>query len=53
MLILYVPALNPIFKVAPLTPFQLALCFFGSLTAFLILPGKLIPRRRFKAHVKA
>ncbi len=53
MLIIYVPTLNPIFKVAPLTPFQLALCFFGSLTAFLILPGKLIPRRRFKAHVNA
>ena len=53
MLILYVPALNPIFKVAPLTPFQLAMCFVGSLTAFLILPGKLIPRRRFMVHGKA
>ncbi|UCD44510.1 MAG: HAD-IC family P-type ATPase [Candidatus Bathyarchaeota archaeon] len=50
MLILYVPALNPIFKVVPLTPFQLALCFVGSLTAFLILPGKLIPRRRYVSH---
>ena len=50
MLILYVPALNPIFKVVPLTPFQLALCFLGSLTAFLILPGKLIPRRRYVSH---
>jgi Ca2+-transporting ATPase len=51
MLILYVPALNPIFKVVPLTPFQLALCFVGSLTAFLILPGKLIPRRRYVSNV--
>jgi len=50
MLILYVPALNPLFKVVPLTPFQLALCFLGSLTAFLILPGKLIPRRRYVSH---
>jgi Ca2+-transporting ATPase len=53
MAILYVPALNPIFKVAPLTPFQLGLCFVGSLTALLILPGKLIPRRRYMTHQKA
>lgn len=52
MAILYVPALNTIFKVAPLTPFQLLLCFIGSLTAFLIIPGKLIPRRRYIAHRK-
>ena len=50
--ILYIPALNPIFKVAPLTPFQLLLCFLGSLTAFLIIPGKLIPRRRYVSHRK-
>jgi len=52
MAILYVPALNIIFKVVPLTPFQLLLCFIGSLTAFLIIPGKLIPRRRYMAHRK-
>ena len=52
MMILYVPALNTIFKVAPLSPFHLALCFLGSLTAFLILPGKLIPRRRYIDHRK-
>jgi Ca2+-transporting ATPase len=52
MMILYIPALNPIFKVAPLTSFQLALCFFGSLSAFLIIPGKLIPRRRYVVHGK-
>jgi Ca2+-transporting ATPase len=52
MAILYIPALNPIFKVVPLTPFQLSLCFLGSLTAFLILPGKLIPRRRYVRHGK-
>ena len=52
MAILYVPALNTIFKVAPLTPFQLLLCFIGSLTAFLIIPGKLSPRRRYIAHRK-
>jgi len=50
--ILYIPALNPIFKVAPLTGFQLFLCFLGSLTAFLIIPGKLIPRRRYVSHRK-
>ncbi|GAG17491.1 unnamed protein product, partial [marine sediment metagenome] len=50
--ILYVPALNTIFKVVPLTPFQLLLCFIGSLTAFLIIPGKLIPRRRYITHRK-
>ncbi len=52
MAILYIPALNPIFKVVPLTPFQLFVCFIGSLTAFLILPGKLIPRRRYVSHRK-
>lgn len=53
MAILYIPALNPIFKVVPLTAFQLFVCFLGSLTAFLIIPGKLIPRRRYVSHRKA
>jgi len=48
--ILYITALNPIFKVITLTPFQLFVCFLGSLTAFLIIPGKLIPRRRYVPH---
>ncbi|UCH56640.1 MAG: cation-transporting P-type ATPase [Candidatus Bathyarchaeota archaeon] len=52
MAILYIPALNPIFKVAPLTPFQLLICFLGSLTAFLIIPGKLIPKRRYVTERK-
>jgi hypothetical protein len=52
MAILYIPALNPIFKVVPLTGFQLFVCFLGSLTAFLIIPGKLIPRRRYVSHRK-
>jgi Ca2+-transporting ATPase len=45
--IIYLPPLQNLFHVAPLTPFQLSLCFIGSLTAFLILPGKLIKRRSF------
>ena len=52
MIILYTPALNTIFKVVPLTPFQLAMCFVGSLTAFLILPGRLIPHRRYVGYKK-
>jgi len=52
MAILYIPALNPIFKVVPLTGFQLFVCFLGSLTAFLIIPGKLIPRRKYVSHRK-
>jgi Ca2+-transporting ATPase len=52
MAIIYVPALNTVFRVAPLTPFQLLLCFVGSLTAFLIMPGKLIPRRRYVTRRK-
>ena len=52
MAIIYVPALNTMFRVAPLTPFQLLLCFVGSLTAFLIMPGKLIPRRRYVTRRK-
>jgi Ca2+-transporting ATPase len=50
MAILYVPALNAIFKVVPLTPVQLAICLLGSFTAFLILPRKLIQRRQYTAH---
>jgi Ca2+-transporting ATPase len=52
MMILYIPSLSTVFKVAPLTPFQLALCVIGSLSAFLIIPGKLIPRRRYVANRK-
>ena len=52
MAIIYVPVLNTVFRVAPLTPFQLLLCFVGSLTAFLIMPGKLIPRRRYVTRRK-
>ena len=48
--ILYITTLNPIFKVITLTPFQLFVCFLWSLTAFLIIPGKLIPRRRYVSH---
>jgi Ca2+-transporting ATPase len=52
MAILYIPVLNTVFKVAPLTPFQLLLCAIGSLTAFLIIPWKLIPRRKYVTHRK-
>ena len=45
--IIYLPPLQNLFHVAPLTPFQLGLCFIGSLTAFLIMPGKLIKRRSY------
>ncbi|MFQ6052662.1 MAG: cation-translocating P-type ATPase [Candidatus Bathyarchaeia archaeon] len=45
--ILYAPPLQRLFHVAPLTPFELGLCVLGSLTAFLILPGKLIKRRSY------
>ena len=47
--IVYLPPMQKLFHVAPLTPFQLGLCFLGSLTAFLILPGKLIKRRTYAA----
>ena len=47
--IIYLPPLQKLFHVAPLTPFQLGLCVLGSLTAFLILPGKLIKRRTYAA----
>ncbi len=48
--ILYVPPLQKIFHVATLSPFQLGLCVLGSLTALLIMPGKLIKRRRYAHH---
>ncbi len=51
-LILYVPFLNEMFHVVPLTSFQLLYCFVGSLTAFLILPQRLIPRRHYVEHRK-
>jgi Ca2+-transporting ATPase len=50
LLILYVPLLNEVFHVVPLNTFQLLLCFLGSLTAFLIFPSKLIPRRTYVKH---
>ncbi|MFH0897241.1 MAG: cation-transporting P-type ATPase [Candidatus Bathyarchaeota archaeon] len=45
--IIYVPFLNEIFHVVPLTSFQLLICFLGSITAFLIFPSKLIKRRPY------
>ncbi|MCW4036602.1 MAG: cation-transporting P-type ATPase [Candidatus Bathyarchaeota archaeon] len=48
--ILYVSPLQKIFHVATLSPFQLGLCVLGSLTALLIMPGKLIKRRRYAHH---
>lgn len=50
--ILYIPALNEIFHVVPLTGIQLLVCFVGSLTAFLIVPQRLIPKRQYVAHRK-
>jgi Ca2+-transporting ATPase len=47
LMILYVPFLNGIFHVVPLTTFQLSLCIIGSLTAFLIIPQRLIPKRTY------
>lgn len=52
MLILYTPALTNIFHVAPLSPFLLGLCLLSSLTVFLVMPGKLIPRRKHTEHKK-
>ena len=52
-MILYIPAFNVIFHVVPLTGFQLLICFLGSLTAFLIIPQRLIPKRQFVEHRKA
>ncbi|MBT6604938.1 HAD-IC family P-type ATPase, partial [Candidatus Bathyarchaeota archaeon] len=53
MMILYIPSLNVIFHVVPLTGLQLLVCFLGSLTAFLIIPQKLIPKRQYVEHRKA
>ena len=50
LMILYIPFLNNVFHVVPLTPNQLLICFLGSLTALLIVPQKLIPRRRYASH---
>jgi Ca2+-transporting ATPase len=50
MMILYIPSLNVIFHVVPLTGLQLLVCFLGSLTAFLIIPQKLIPKRQYVEH---
>jgi len=50
MLILYVPFLNEVFHVVPLTPFQLGLCALGSFTALLIIPQRLIPKRVYVEH---
>ncbi len=49
-MILYIPAFNVIFHVVPLTGFQLLICFLGSLTAFLIVPQRLIPKRQYVEH---
>jgi Ca2+-transporting ATPase len=53
LMILYIPALNDIFHVVPLTTTQLLVCFLGSLTAFLIIPQRLIPKRKYVEHRKA
>ncbi len=53
MMILYIPSLNVIFHVVPLSGLQLLVCFLGSLTAFLIIPQKLIPKRHYVEHRRA
>jgi Ca2+-transporting ATPase len=50
--ILYTPRLNDVFHVVPLTGLQLLVCFVGSLTAFLIIPQRLIPKRQYVEHRK-
>ncbi|MBN1682283.1 cation-transporting P-type ATPase [Candidatus Bathyarchaeota archaeon] len=52
MMILYIPALSEIFHVVPLSPFLLGICVIGSFTAFLIIPEKLIPQRKYVEHKK-
>ena len=47
--IVYLPPLQKLFHVVPLTPLQLGVCILGALTAFLILPGRLIKRRSYAA----
>ncbi len=49
-MILYIPFLNEVFHVVPLTPFQLGLCVIGSFTALLIIPQRLIPKRIYVDH---
>jgi Ca2+-transporting ATPase len=49
-MILYIPFLNEVFHVVPLTPFQLSLCILGSFTALLIIPQRLIPKRVYVDH---
>ena len=51
--ILYTPWLNDVFHVVPLTGLQLLFCFIGSLTAFLIVPQRLIPKRQYMEHRRA
>ena len=53
MMILYIPSLNVIFHVVPLSGLQLLVCFLGSLTAFLIIPQRLIPKRHYVEHRRA
>lgn len=53
MMIIYIPSLNVIFHVVPLTALQLLVCFLGSLTAFLIIPQRLIPKRQYVEYRKA
>ncbi len=50
--ILYTPWLNDVFHVVPLSGLQLLVCFLGSLTAFLIIPQRLIPKRQYVDHRK-
>jgi Ca2+-transporting ATPase len=50
--IIYIPALNTVFHVVPLSGLQLLVCFVGSLTAFLIVPQRLIPKRQYVEHRK-
>ena len=46
-MIIYIPYLANIFHVVPLTALQLGFCIVGSLTAFLIIPQRLIPRHSY------
>ncbi len=50
--IIYTPWLNDVFHVVPLSGLQLLVCFLGSLTAFLIVPQRLIPKRQYVDHRK-
>lgn len=46
MAIVYVPALNTVFKTVPLTTYELGLSILGGCTALLIFPGKLLPSKK-------